>query len=127
MPQADRHQGIGLKMRVGERPDAVLRQVQCRADPKLRSIAAMPGNVQRSRRRRPIGEPRDDAPTSTMGGMVEPGGMVRKTTDHGKTGTQGRLKTYETVTSGFGPGRMVAADGSRPGETERLPSRSIRL
>ena len=62
-----------------------------------------------------------------MGGTTEPGGSVRKATDQGKPGSQGRFRTYETVTSGFGPGRIVAADGSRPGEIERDPSRSITL
>ncbi len=53
-----------------------------------------------------------------MGGTAEPGGSVRNVTDQGKPGSQGRFRTYETVTSGFGPGKTVAAVGSRPGEIE---------
>ncbi len=53
--------------------------------------------------------------TRTMGGTAAPGGSVRKVTDHGKPGSHGRFRAYETVTSGFGPGRMVAAVGSRSG------------
>ena len=56
-----------------------------------------------------------------------PGGSVRNVTDQGKPGSQGRLRTYETVTSGCGPGKTVAAVGSSPGEIERTPSRSMTL
>ena len=56
-----------------------------------------------------------------------PGGSVRNETDQGSPGIHGRLRTYDTVTSGCGPGKTVAAVGSNPGEIERAPSRSTTL
>ncbi len=38
--------------------------------------------------------------TRTIGGTTVPGGSVRKVTDQGNKGSQGRFRTYETVTSG---------------------------
>ena len=42
--------------------------------------------------------------TRTIGGTAAPGGSVRKVSDQGRPGSQGRFSAYETVTSGWGPG-----------------------
>ena len=126
MPKPDRNEGIGLNVGVGEHPDAVPRKVRRDPDGELRSIAARRkasddlAIVDRQGNRAMMGH-------QDHRGHGRPGGSVRKATDQGNPGIQGRFRTYETVTSGFGPGRIVAADGSRPGEIERTPSRSMRL
>src|SRR5207237_7933987 len=60
--------------------------------------------------------------TRTVGGTDAPGGSVRKTTDGLRPVSRPRRKVYETVTSGFGPGTTVRAEGSWPGEETGWPS-----